>query len=68
MFRQDLGPTQLVVEWVPRGSALGLMGPEHEADHSPPSCAQVSDDWNCASTAAPSHMPQTFLTFTFKIL
>jgi len=67
MFRQDLGYTQLV-EWVTRDSALGLKWPGHEADHSPPSCSQVSNKWNCASTAAPSHMPGTFFIFTFNVL
>jgi len=67
VFKQDLGPTQLV-EWVPRDSALGLMWPGYEADRSPPSCTQVSNDWNCTSTAALPHMPGTFFTFNFNIL
>jgi hypothetical protein len=38
---------------------VGLKWPGHEADHLPPSSAQVLNGWNCSSTAAPSHMPQT---------
>jgi hypothetical protein len=37
--RPALGPTQLLVQWVP-----GVKRPGHEADHSFPSSAEVKND------------------------
>jgi len=36
-----LGPFQPPIQWVPRYLLLGVMRPNHEADYSPPSGAQV---------------------------
>jgi hypothetical protein len=35
---------------VNRGSFLGVKRPEHEADHSSPSTAEVKNSWSCTST------------------
>jgi hypothetical protein len=37
------GPTQPPIQWVPRALSLGLKRPEREADHSPPSSAEVKE-------------------------
>jgi hypothetical protein len=39
--RMALGPTQLAIQWVPEAFSLGLKRPGREADHSPPSSAEV---------------------------
>jgi hypothetical protein len=36
-----MGPTQRPIQWVPRVLSLGLKRPEREAEHSPPSSADV---------------------------
>jgi hypothetical protein len=38
-----LGPTQLPIQWVPGALFLGLKLLGREADHSPPSCAEVKE-------------------------
>jgi len=38
------GPTQPCIQWVPGAVSLGVKWPVHEADHSPPSSAQV-EEW-----------------------
>jgi hypothetical protein len=37
------GPTQLPIQWVPGALSLGVKRPEREADHSPPSSAEVKE-------------------------
>jgi hypothetical protein len=39
--RTALGPTQPPIQWVPGGLSLGVKRPGREADHSPPSTAEV---------------------------
>jgi hypothetical protein len=41
MFRSALGPTQPPIQWVPGALSLGVTRPRLEADHSPPSTAEV---------------------------
>jgi hypothetical protein len=41
--RTALEPTQPPIQWVPGGSFSGVKGPGHEADHSPPSNAEVKE-------------------------
>jgi hypothetical protein len=38
-----LGPTQLPIQWVPGALPLGIKRPRREADHSPPSRAEVKE-------------------------
>jgi len=38
-----MGPTQPPILWVPRAVSLGVKWPGTEADHSPPSSAEVKD-------------------------
>jgi hypothetical protein len=55
----SLGPTQPPIQWVPGAVFLGVKRPDREADHSPPSSAEVKNggaippfpdisSWNCA--------------------
>jgi hypothetical protein len=39
----DLGPTQPPIQWVPEVLTLGVKRPGREADHSPPSIAEVKE-------------------------
>jgi hypothetical protein len=41
--RMALGPTQPPIQWVPGDHSLGVKLPRHEADHSPPSKAEVKN-------------------------
>jgi hypothetical protein len=43
--RTALGPTQPPIQWVPAVLSLRVKRPEHEADHSPPSSADVKNTW-----------------------
>jgi hypothetical protein len=47
--RTDLGPTQPPIQWVPWALSLGVKRPKHEADHSPPSSAEVKNEWSYTS-------------------
>jgi hypothetical protein len=42
-FRTALGPIQLPIQWVAGALSLGVKRPGREADHSPPSIAEVKD-------------------------
>jgi hypothetical protein len=44
--RPALGPTQPPIQWVPGALSLGVKRPEREADHSPPSSAEVKNEWS----------------------
>jgi hypothetical protein len=41
--RTALKPTQPPIHWVPGALSLGVKRPEREADHSPPSNAEVEE-------------------------
>jgi hypothetical protein len=43
MSRTALGPTQPPIQWVTGALSAGLKRPRREADHSPPSSAEVKD-------------------------
>jgi hypothetical protein len=45
-----LGPTQPPDQWKTGALSLGVKLPGREADHSPPSCAEVKDAWSYIST------------------
>jgi len=49
-FRPNLGPTQPPFQWVSEALTSGVKLPGHEADHLPPSRAEVNA-WNytCSS-------------------
>jgi hypothetical protein len=49
-FKTVLGPTQPPIKWVPGALSLGVKRPGREADHSPPSSAEVKNAWNYTST------------------
>jgi hypothetical protein len=42
-FRTALGPTQPPIQWVLGALSLGIKRPGREADHSPPSSAEVKE-------------------------
>jgi hypothetical protein len=44
-----LGPIHPPIQWVPGASSLGAKRPGREADHSPPSVAEVKNAWIYAS-------------------
>jgi hypothetical protein len=48
--RTALGPTQHPIQGVPRALSLGVKRPGREADHSPPSSAEVKNTWSYTST------------------
>jgi hypothetical protein len=48
--RPVLGPIQLPIEWVPEAVSLGVKLSGREADHSPPSTAEVKNAWSYTST------------------
>jgi len=45
-----LGPTQPPMQWVLGAPSLGVKRPEREAEHSPPSNAEVKNVWSYTST------------------
>jgi hypothetical protein len=48
--RMALGPTQPPIQWVSGALSLGVKRPGREADHSPPSSAEVKNVWSYTST------------------
>jgi hypothetical protein len=48
--RPALGPTQSPIHWVPGALSLGIKRPGCEADHSPPSSAELKNSWSYIST------------------
>jgi hypothetical protein len=55
--RTALGPTQPPIQWVPGALSLGVKRPRREADHSPPSSAEVKKPWSYTSTPQYAYMP-----------
>jgi hypothetical protein len=47
--RPALGPTQPPVQWVTGALSLWVKRPGHEADHSPPSRAEIKNAWSYTS-------------------
>jgi hypothetical protein len=47
--RPALERTQIPIQWVPRALSLGAKRPGREADHSPPSSAEVKKSWSYTS-------------------
>jgi hypothetical protein len=47
--RMALGPTQPPIQWVPGALSLGVKRPGREADHLPPSSAEVKNAWSYTS-------------------
>jgi len=45
-----LEPTQPPIRWLPEAPSLGVKRPGCEADHSPPSSAEVKNAWSYTST------------------
>jgi hypothetical protein len=45
------GATQPPIQWVPEDLSLGVKRPGREADHSPPSSAEVKNAWSYISTS-----------------
>jgi hypothetical protein len=52
--RMALGPTQPPIQWVPGALSLGVKWPGCEADHSPPSSAEVKNA--CSYTSTPQYV------------
>jgi hypothetical protein len=49
-FRTALRPTQPPIQWVPESLSLEVKQPGREADHLPPSNAEVKNAWCYTST------------------
>jgi hypothetical protein len=52
----DLGSTQLPIQWVPGALSPGVKRPRREADHSPPTSAEVKKMWIYTSTPSYAFM------------
>jgi hypothetical protein len=69
-----LGPTQPPIQWVTGAVSLGVKRPGREADHSPPSSAEIKNAWNYTSTPQYAFMVWCLVkhrdnfTFTFTTL
>jgi len=69
--RTVLAPTQPPIQWVPGGLSLQVKRPGREADHSPPSSAEVNNA--CSYSSNPQNVFMTWrlvkhrdtLRFTF---
>jgi hypothetical protein len=48
--RTALWPTQPPIQWVPGAISLGVKRPVREADHTPPSSAEVKNAWSYTSS------------------
>jgi hypothetical protein len=51
--RPALGPTQPPIQWIPEALCLEVRWPAREAQHSPPSSAEVNNAWSY--TSAPQY-------------
>jgi hypothetical protein len=61
--RTALEPNQPPTHWVPRVLSPGVKRPGREADHSPPSSAEVENAWSYTSTPPVKHR----YNFTFYL-
>jgi hypothetical protein len=50
LSRPVLGSTQPPIQWVPGALSPGIKQPGLEADHSPPTIAEIKNMWICTST------------------
>jgi hypothetical protein len=72
--RTALGSIQPPMQWVPGALSMGVKRPEREADHSPPSSAEVKNTWSYTSTPQYVFMAWCLVkhrdnfTFTFTLL
>jgi hypothetical protein len=57
--RPALGSTQLPVQWVPGALSSRVKWLGHEADHSPPTSAEVEEMWFYISTSPYVFIPVT---------
>jgi hypothetical protein len=48
--RTALGPTKPPIQWITGSFSLGVKRPGREADHSPPSSAEVKNVWSYTNT------------------
>jgi len=48
--RPALGPIQPPIQWVPAVLSPGVKRLRHDANHSPPSSAEIKYAWSCTST------------------
>jgi hypothetical protein len=60
--RPVLGPTQPPVQWVTGALSLGIKRQDREADHSPPSSAEVKNGWSYTSTPQYAFMRSCLFT------
>jgi hypothetical protein len=58
-------PTQSLIQWVPEAVFPGIKRPGREADHSPPSGADVKNAWSYTST--PPYVFVTWCLFKHRI-
>jgi hypothetical protein len=65
--RPVLRPTQPPIRWVPGALSLGVKRPRCEADHSPPSSAEVKNAWSYTPSWRGAQLKQRDnFTFTFN--
>jgi hypothetical protein len=69
--RPVLGPSQPPIQWVLGVLSLGVKRPAREADHSPPTSAEVKKTWISISTPPYAFMAQCLIkhrgNFTFYL-
>jgi hypothetical protein len=64
--RSALGTSQPPIQWVPRDLSLGVKRQGREADHSPPSRAEVKNAWSYISTPQYAFIACCSLTWLSK--
>jgi hypothetical protein len=73
LFTAALRPTQPPIQWVAGALSLGVKRPGREVNHSPPSSAEVKNEWSYTSTSQyvsmalclVKHRDNFTFTFTF---
>jgi hypothetical protein len=56
-----LGASHPSVQWIPGTLSLGVKRPRRVADHSPPSSAEVKNEWSYTSTPLNVYMAWPFI-------